>query len=322
MPRPKNFVNRDARPQSATEADFEALFVRHTTPQRTDARDISIDRIRPNPFQARRAFEDIDALAQAITAHGFTTRLRVRRDPAEPSFFQLVFGERRLRAANAAGLTVVPCDIAEHTDEDLIEIGLAENIQRQDLDPLEEAQAFQMFIDYRGYSVRRLAERIGKDKGYIENRLALLRTPADVQQMLVQRPDALRAAREIAKLDAPAARKPLIEGLIHGVLNLKNVSAIVREAAAHTDDAATSVIEQVAAHTRQAESPKAAADAAQFDRTLAREMQTLNAIVTRWQATIPTLPVTQRATMIEYLEQQLARLGKLNAQLHNETTHK
>ena len=75
---------------------------------------------------------------------------------------------------------MIPCEIADHTDSDLIEIGLAENIQRHDLDPLEEARAFQTFIDERGYSIRGLAERIGKDKSYVEDRLKLLQAPDDV----------------------------------------------------------------------------------------------------------------------------------------------
>jgi ParB family chromosome partitioning protein len=139
------------------EQHIEAL----VTPQRRQALDVPIDRIRPNPFQARKSFEGVDELADTIRAQGFTTRLLVRPDPADPGMFQLVFGERRLQAARQAGLTVVPCDVRNHTDAELIEIGLAENIQRRDLYPLEEAEAFQAMIDQRGYSERSLAERIG-----------------------------------------------------------------------------------------------------------------------------------------------------------------
>ncbi len=127
---------------------------------------------------------------------------------------------------------MVPCDVADHTDDELVEIGLAENIQRNDLAPLEAARAFQTFIDQRGYSIRRLAERIGKDKSYVEDRLKLLQVPEDVQQMVEQRPDALRAAREIARLDNPAERQPLIAGVVAGELNTAEVREIVREAAA------------------------------------------------------------------------------------------
>src|SRR5262249_20118786 len=160
---------------------------------------------------------------QAIQVQGFTTRLRVRPDPQAPGFFQLAFGERRLRAARLAGLDEVPCEVADHTDEELIEIGLAENIQPRDRAPLAEAPAFQTIVERRGYSIRTLAERIGKDKSYVEDRLKLLQVPADVQQMVEQRPDALRAAREIARLDTAAERAPLIAGVIAGELTTEDV---------------------------------------------------------------------------------------------------
>ena len=225
--------------------------------------DIPEDRIVPNPFQARKTF-DVGELAAAIREHGFVSRLRVRRAPGRDDYFQLVYGERRLRAARLAGLTMIPCEIADHTDSDLIEIGLAENIQRHDLDPLEEARAFQTFIDERGYSIRGLAERIGKDKSYVEDRLKLLQAPDDVQQMVAQRPDSLRAAREIAKLDAPAERAPLIAGVLAGSINTADVREIVREAAPPIS------------RSRQ---PSSAADPRQV---VERDARALRAILARW----------------------------------------
>nr|WP_255603962.1 ParB/RepB/Spo0J family partition protein [Oscillochloris sp. ZM17-4] len=213
--------------------------------------DLPIDRIRPNPFQARKTFTDLDQLAQAITAQGFTTRLRVRPDPTATGFFQLVFGERRWRAAQLAGLAAIPCDIAEHSDDDLVEIGLAENIQRQDLDPLEEARALQAFIDQRGYSIRRLAERIGKDRGYIENRLALLRLPSDVQQLVEQRPDSIDAARRIGTLPTPEERAPLIAQVASGEVSAQTVRAIVRERVrSASPDGQSSIRHRIAADTQ------------------------------------------------------------------------
>jgi ParB/RepB/Spo0J family partition protein len=224
---PRNFM-RNAQPKldDAAGALAELLSVTQLPVRSVD---IPTDRIRPNPFQARKTFTDLDQLAQTITAQGFTTRLRVRPDPTGPGFFQLVFGERRWRAAQLAGLAAVPCDIAEHSDDDLVEIGLAENIQRQDLDPLEEARALQTFIDQRGYSIRRLAERLGKDRGYIENRLALLRLPSDVQQLVEQRPDSIDAARRIGTLGSAEERAPLIQQVANGELSAQTVRSIVRE---------------------------------------------------------------------------------------------
>src|ERR671917_2574115 len=157
MPRRKSFYEDSG--SNAQEHMLEQNLQALIAPQRPQTTDLPIARIRPNPFQARRTFDDLAELAATIRAQGFTTRVRVRPDPSEPNAFQLVFGERRLRAAELAGLAMVPCDVAEHTDDEMIEIGLAENIQRRDLDPLEEARAFRTLIDQRGYTERRLAER-------------------------------------------------------------------------------------------------------------------------------------------------------------------
>ena len=197
-------------------------------PHRVVLQDLPVERILPNPFQVRQQFTNLEELSAAIQAQGFITRLRVRPDPDQSGYFQLAYGERRLRAARLAGLTVVPCEVADHTDDELLEIGLTENIQRRELEPLDEARAFRLFIEQRNYSIRRLAERIGKDKSYVEDRLALLRTPDDVQRMIEQRPDALRIAREIAKLPTAEERRPLIEGVMAGQVNTEDVRSIVR----------------------------------------------------------------------------------------------
>jgi ParB family transcriptional regulator, chromosome partitioning protein len=277
--------------QKASKPGKAVLTTRRTFPQ-----DIAVDLIEPNPFQARQSFTDIEALAEAIRQQGFTSRLRVRPHPTLPRTFQLVYGERRLLAAKQAGLDVVPCDVADHTDDELIEIGLAENVQRQDLDPLEEARAFLSFIDVRGYSIRRLAERIGKDKSYIEDRLALLRTPTDVQDMVAQRPDSLRAAREIAKLDAPADRQPLIAGVLAGDIN----SADVRE-----------IVSEMAAAPAQRTRSSAAPDAQQI---VERDARTLRAILARWASLAPQ-GSAQHALVSEQTEALLRKVQQLVEQL-------
>jgi ParB family chromosome partitioning protein len=223
----KGFFERAPRSEAddaARIADVAALLPE----RRTSVQDLPIARIRPNPFQARQTFADLDDLAQSMRVQGFTSRLRVRPDPSEAGYFQLVYGERRLRAASLAGLTVVPCEIAEHSDAELLEIGLAENIQRRDLDPLEEAQAFGRFIDQLGYSTRSLAERIGKNKSYVEDRLALLRAPADVQALVAERADTVQVARQIARLPDAAERAPLIAGVLAGDLTKEAVRVAVQ----------------------------------------------------------------------------------------------
>ncbi len=315
MPKRKGFYDEspgDSGLDLLRERNVETLIQPLIETHRSVQRDLRIDRIRANPFQARRTF-DVAELAQVIRVHGFTSRLRVRPDPVDAGYFQLVFGERRLRAAREAGLVEVPCEIAEHTDAEMIEIGLAENIQRQDLDPLEEAEAFQVFLDQRGYSIRSLAERIAKDKGYIENRLALLRAPHDVQQMVALRPDTIRAAREIAKLAPANARRPLIDGLITGKLNLTTVNTIVREAAATPSEAAKIVAARVAG--RPVPEPHAGSSSKgppDTDREIARDARLLATTIARWHAQVPALNEQQRVQMVRYIEEHLLALEQLS----------
>lgn len=207
--------------------DFAAVFAGTFTDQPAAPLDIPIDAIEPSPYQARQTFADLEELAEAIRTHGFTSRIRVRPHPTVPDRYQLVYGERRLRAAKLAGLQLIPCDVAQHSDADLREIGLIENLQRQDLAVLEEARAFRLMLDENGYSIRTLAERIGKSKGYIQNKLDLLRAPADVQEMVNIRADTQSSALMIAQLPSEEQRRPLIEGVMAGTLDAKTVRETV-----------------------------------------------------------------------------------------------
>ncbi len=228
----RRFFDRNASPVVANDADFDAVFGSVTQQPEGTAQDIPIERIRTNPFQARTKFKDIDDLADSMRTHGFTSRLRVRRDPAQPQFFQLVYGERRLRAAHVAGIKVVPCDVTEYSDQQMREIGLTENLQRSDLEPLEEALAFRIAIDDGGYSIRTLASQIGKSKGYVQSRLDLLRAPDDVQQMVDAYPETFTAGLLIGQLPTPELRQPLIKSVINGDLDKEAVRDIVRDTTA------------------------------------------------------------------------------------------
>ncbi len=316
-------------------------------PRRAVIQELPIERIRPNPFQARQRFTNLEELSAAIQAQGFITRLRVRPDPVEDGYFQLAFGERRLRAARLAGLTEIPCEVAEHTDDELFEIGLAENIQRRDLEPLEEARAFHIFIEERGYSIRRLAERIGKDKSYVQDRLALLRAPEDVQRMIEQRPDTLRIAREIGKLATAEERQPLIDDVTAGKLNTEDVRKIVRtvttsataapstsaEPSTHdamsiqgmpgmpTPSAASGTVANALARMSEqaTDGPKQSTDTEKERAPLARlqqEMGTVRVILARWQHALPEMAAGERATLATCIEEILEVGTQLRAGLH------
>lgn len=290
--RRSGFFSEQSRPEddTARQQEVEALIA----PRRTVVQDLAISRIRPNPFQARTTFDQLEELADAIRAQGFTSRLRVRPDPSADGYFQLLYGERRLRAAALAGLEAVPVEVAEHSDDELIEIGLAENIQRRDLDPLEEAHAFELFIRERGYSIRRLAERIGKDKSYIEDRLKLLSAPADVQAMITQRPASLRAAREIAKLTDAAERAPLILGVVEGTLSTETVRTAVRG-------------QGLSAPSRSLRDTQ---------RLVSRDVQTIIAIVQRWENLLGD-QADARTTVAPALNEAIAALEQIAERLRD-----
>lgn len=319
------FGQTPSRPEDelARQRDVEALIV----PRRTMVQDLPVERIRPNPFQARKHFDNLEELAEAIKAQGFTSRLRVRPDPTDEGYFQLVYGERRLRAAMLAGRTEVPCEIAEHSDQELIEIGLAENIQRMDLNPIEEAQAFQTFIRERGYSIRSLAGKIGKDKSYVQDRLELLRIPEDVQAMVAQRNDTLRAAREIAKLTTPAERKPLIEGIIEGKLNVQDVRAVIAQQTGYLETFQNS--EKVGVKEPSREIPKSLIKPENeikttrkskkiepsFDHQIERDGRFLLTALARWKGNLPALSQKQKKLMAFYIDQVKAELEALNTDI-------
>jgi ParB family chromosome partitioning protein len=305
-PNKKQFIRRDTSPRVASTDEFEEIFARRAETRRHQLVDIPIDRIDPSPFQIRQDFDDIDELAATMRKHGFTSHLWVREHPAEQGRYQLVYGERRLRAAQQVGITVVPCEVTQYEDREMLEIGLTENLQRRDLKPLEEAAGLQRFIDEFNYSIRTLAERISKDKGYVENRLRLLRMPEDVREMVGVRPDTVSAAREVARLPTSDARAPLIDGLVNDGLSLKTAHEIVDAALEHPEHVTAVVVERVAEHRATFEhEPGISSSAAKpVEQDLERDWSRMVGLVGRWQARLPALTPEQRSG----LQQQLSRL--------------
>ncbi len=171
---------------------------------------LPIGQIEPNPLQPRRVFqgERMEELAQSIRSNGIIQPLVVRRHGSE---YQLVAGERRWRAAKLAGLTDVPVIIQEFPDDRLLEITLVENIQREDLNPIETAQAFERLSRELHLSHEEIGRRTGKDRTTITNLLRLLNLPPDLQQLVAERRLSSGHARCLLALPTAALQREVAE---------------------------------------------------------------------------------------------------------------
>ncbi len=181
---------------------------------------IPLDRIEPNPDQPRMEFDEasLDELAASIREHGVLQPILVR--PREQGRYQLVAGERRWRASKRAGLESIPALIEDIDDDTALEIAIIENLQREDLSPLEEAMLYDRMVREHGYSIRRLAQKLGKDKGYLENRLRLADAPPEIKELVSVRKDTLSHAYELLKVSDPKKRRRLAEQVARGELSL------------------------------------------------------------------------------------------------------
>jgi ParB family chromosome partitioning protein len=185
----------------------------------TAVRDIPLQKVIPNPGQPRMTWHEdtLAELAASIREHGVLQPILVR--PAGDEY-EIIAGERRWRASKLAGKETIPAIVERFDDSTALEIALIENLQREDLSPLDEAVIYKKMTDELGYSIRNLATKLSKDKGYVENRLRLASAPDDVRDMVAQRYDTLSAAYELMKLENKRRRQSLAKQIIAGKLTL------------------------------------------------------------------------------------------------------
>jgi ParB family chromosome partitioning protein len=147
-------------------------------------KEIDVDRILPSPHQPRKNFDEaaLNELADSIREHGLVQPIVVR--PLEEGFFQLIAGERRWRAAQRAGVVRIPAIIRDAAERAVLELALIENLQREDLNPIDEAQAYEQLITEFGMTQDEVAKCVGKNRATVANMLRLLRLPVEVQQWL------------------------------------------------------------------------------------------------------------------------------------------
>ena len=185
----------------------------------TAIRELPLEKVHANPSQPRMTFhqETINELAASIREHGVLQPILVR--PSADAY-EIIAGERRWRASKIAGKETIPAIVERFDDATALEIALIENLQREDLSPLDEAVIYKKMTGELGYSIRQLAGKLGKDKGYVENRLRLANAPEDVRDMVSQRYDTLSAAYELMKIDNVRRRKSLAKQMLDGKMTL------------------------------------------------------------------------------------------------------
>jgi len=186
----------------------------------TGVKVIEVSHIDSNPEQPRLAFDEatLEELAASIREHGVLQPILVR--PLDDGRYQLIAGERRWRASKIAGHVTIPALVEDIDDDTALEISIIENLQREDISPLDEAAMYDRMIRDHGYSIRKLADKLGKDKGYLENRLRLADAPPEVRELVSLRKDTLSHAYELMKVADPKKRRKLAEQVARNELSL------------------------------------------------------------------------------------------------------
>lgn len=200
----------------------------HPVPVNSQAvRSLSIADLHPNPFQPRRHFvaEKIEELAASIIENGILQPLVVRRAGDE---FQIVAGERRWRAAQRAGLMVVPAIVRDYTDTEMLALALIENLQREDLNPVEEALAYRQLMDEFNFTQEQVADRVGKSRVSVTNGLRLLRLPQQLLDWIQDGSISAGHARAMLSLESEALQMALAREIMHGGLSVREAERRVR----------------------------------------------------------------------------------------------
>ena len=198
------------------------------TTSKSDIVEIPIKDIRSNPHQPREYFDEeaLRELAESIKDHGIIEPIIVKKSIKG---YDLVAGERRTKAAGIAGLEIIPAIIRDFTDQQMMEIALIENIQREDLSPIEEAQAYKNYIDATGLTQEEVANKFGKSRSYITNLLGLLSLPKYVQKEVINGTISMSHARVLSKIDDVDMILNLAQKVIDEGISVRELETLSRE---------------------------------------------------------------------------------------------
>jgi ParB family transcriptional regulator, chromosome partitioning protein len=186
---------------------------------------LETDRIVPNRFQPRKEFRNLEDLANSIKENGVIQPIIVTESDGE---YQLVAGERRWRAAQMAGIPRIPAILRNVSDDRRLEMALVENIQRQELNPLEEAQAYNLLISELQLTQEEVARRVGKDRSTVSNQLRILKLPEKVQEMIASGDLDAGHAKALLSLPDATAQVRAAEKVVAGILSVRETEDLVR----------------------------------------------------------------------------------------------
>ncbi len=190
--------------------------------------EIPVNEIKPNPYQPRKQFDEkkLQELAESIASHGVFTPILVKKTVQG---YELIAGERRLRASKMAGLETIPGILVDFDDQQMMEIALLENIQREDLNAIEEAIGYQKIIERLHYTQEQLAKRIGKSREHVTNMLRLLKLPKSIQEYVVNGELSMGHIRAIAGVEDSETMELLAKQAIAEKMSVRALEALVKK---------------------------------------------------------------------------------------------
>ena len=187
--------------------------------------ELPIEELRPNPYQPRKIFNDeaLNDLANSIKEHGVFQPIIVKKSIKG---YEIIAGERRYRASKLAGLSKIPAIIRDFSDEQMMEIALLENLQRENLNAIEEAHAYKTMLEKLNITQEQLAIKVGKSRSYVTNMLGILRLPKDVQRLVVQDKLSMGHARMLSKLEDENKIIELANRVVNEGLTVRDIEKI------------------------------------------------------------------------------------------------
>lgn len=206
-----------------------------------ELREVDIDLIEPNNVQPRTRFDEaqLEELAQSIKTNGVVQPILVRK--TNGGRYQIVAGERRWRAAQRAGLQRIPSVIRDVPDDKMLELALIENIQRQELNAIEEAYAYKRLIETFNLTQETVAQRVGRDRTFVTNYLRLLRLPEDIQLLVEESKLSMGHARALLGIDDADKQREIARGIIERSLSVRDTERAVKRVAAGGESNPTAV---------------------------------------------------------------------------------